>query len=74
MADGILCKHCGYQETDHTFDPEGFPKVRIKGYKKSLRNCRGYEPEDEELADELAKEAMQRELRGRGIKDWMMRD
>jgi hypothetical protein len=68
MANGIVCKQCGHQETSHDListalvDEEGERKInvkkseledivggsttRIRGYKKALKNCKGYEPED----------------------------
>lgn len=58
MADGIICEHCGFQETDHTMDPErikGSGKKQ-RGKKKTLRTCPGYEPEDKQLAAELQRE------------------
>ncbi len=51
MADGILCKHCGYQESDHMVGDESWPKN--KGYLKSLLTCSGFKPEDPNLAREL---------------------
>ena len=66
MADGIVCKHCGWQETNHTYGAEGIdesPDVPFKGYKSSLKDCPGYEPEDPELADRLARIAEEEKTR-----------
>lgn len=57
MADGIVCKNCGRQETEHDLvNPELSEKNSLEkvedsrntkaGYKKSLETCSRYEPED----------------------------
>lgn len=66
MADGILCKHCGRQETEHSFEEEEIEanevyKKKLRGYKKSLWDCPGYKPENPKLARELAKAAKKEE-------------
>lgn len=67
MADGILCLHCGWQETEHELMPkEGRKKVR--GRQFSLARCPGYKPEDPELAEELEELAYRQELRNMGLK------
>ncbi len=51
MADGILCKHCGYQETEHEhFDYVDEPWKKVKGYRKTFAQCRGYVGEREPSA------------------------
>jgi hypothetical protein len=71
MADGILCKHCGWQETDHDIaadaadnerEPEEAWKKKLRGFKKSLLDCPGYAPKNQRLAKKLAKEAEEREF------------
>lgn len=57
MSDGILCKKCGWQETEHELRDGLDPKLtrrRIEGYKRSLDWCvenGGYLP-SEELPEE----------------------
>ena len=74
MADGIRCKRCGWQETEHDFtdtqieaDREQFEKPR-RGKKISLIKCRGYTPEYPKLAQRLTelakKESEERAMRG----------
>ncbi|MES2059937.1 MAG: hypothetical protein V4438_02825 [Patescibacteria group bacterium] len=57
MADGIPCKHCGWQEIDHKYtedlDPREMRK-RISGYKKTLMKCQRFVPEYEEKVSEEA--------------------
>lgn len=73
MADGILCKYCGWQETDHEVRMPPGGNRRIKGRKHKLANCPGYYPVDEALAIELEEEAIkEREnqtMHRLGIKD-----
>lgn len=71
MADGILCKNCGWQETEHMDTSRVTDKMaqkRIRGYKMTLASCmrtkEGYTPEDQELAEELSVAARKREMRG----------
>jgi hypothetical protein len=51
MAYGLVCKHCGCQETEHrdTWLAED-PLVKVKGYRRTLAKCPGfeYQPEDHE--------------------------
>ena len=57
MADGILCLHCGWQETDHEHRSDN---DLLPGRKKTLNQCKeesGFTPEDPELAEKLAQEA-----------------
>ena len=47
MADGELCKHCGWQETDHKYKGEQeSPHRRKEGYRISLLRCRGFVSEE----------------------------
>ena len=60
--DGMICKHCGFQESDHGFGKAYIKanpifKKKLPGREKPLSKCPGFEPEDEELAKELASEA-----------------
>ena len=74
MADGMLCVHCGWQETEHD---EGLmpgdkklAKIHLSGRKKTLEQCPGFTPEDTEEAERLAKEAVKdaAEQKGRRMK------
>lgn len=66
MADGIRCKYCGWQETEHDFtdaqiqaNRKHFEKPR-RGKKISLIKCsngRGFTPDNPKLARKLAAEA-----------------
>jgi|GEM_PF-2073109 len=69
MADGIVCRHCGWQETSHSFveRDENYEEV-LPGYAKSLINCPGYIPENQQLAHQLSKRAT-RERHGRCMDD-----
>ncbi len=43
MADGLLCKNCGYQETEHS--DSSFvesPEKKLRGRKYSLNSCPGF--------------------------------
>jgi hypothetical protein len=43
MAHGLLCKNCGWQETDHDFYPEDPDINRVMpGKKNSLVKCRKF--------------------------------
>ncbi len=46
MADGLRCKYCGWQETDHLVPEQGveeeYRKVR-PSYSLALYNCTGFE-------------------------------
>ena len=45
MAHGVLCKHCGWQETEHDDQSLLTEEERnqvIPGYKKTLKNCKYY--------------------------------
>jgi hypothetical protein len=47
MADGLICKNCGWQETNHLYGPVGDdrePYVKQPGYKVSLTLCPGFYP------------------------------
>jgi hypothetical protein len=58
MANGVLCKNCGYQETEHGHvSPESAgidENIILPGYKMSLNECMstvftgsgGFNPED----------------------------
>ena len=54
MSNGILCKYCGWQETDH-LSSEGLvgTRRRLAGYKRTLYNCTGFvgETEPPEVSD-----------------------
>jgi len=66
MADGMLCVHCGWQETEHNnpnfVGEEDATKCRL-GKQISLRQCLdnetgfGFTPDDPVLAEKLAKKA-----------------
>jgi hypothetical protein len=44
MAHGLLCKHCGQQETDHELGPQIEEHLRNKpSYRMSLFDCPGFE-------------------------------
>lgn len=63
MADGILCKHCGFYETDHLF-PEDAPhgNRRRKGYRRHLIRCSQFEGETEpEPVSDAELEAIERQ-------------
>jgi hypothetical protein len=72
MADGIACKHCGFEETAHNFKDDFSEDANEKkpGYKKTLNNCSGYVSEDPYLARRLKKaaedEALARAMREAG--------
>lgn len=57
MAYSIPCIFCGFMESDH--DPEirnnGCANGTTKkdGYKKSLDECKRYEPEDKKMSDKI---------------------
>ena len=40
MANGYLCKHCGHQESEHTYDTN--PQKGVDGFRVSLELCRGF--------------------------------
>jgi len=73
MADGILCKHCGWQETEHDFTDEEVEEdlgdranSLLSGKKKTLVECRqgrGYVPENQRLARQLNRQHEKREYR-----------
>lgn len=65
MADGILCKHCGWQETNHTEGDlgAGNPDIPNPGYKKTLNKCRGFVPEDSKLARQIKQNRKREEKR-----------
>lgn len=43
MADGILCKYCGYQETEHNHpDLVQDPDTRLRGFKEAFIQCPGF--------------------------------
>jgi hypothetical protein len=59
MADGIFCNFCGWYETDHVhaddsnwIDQERASTI-FSGRKVSLKECRGFYPENPALAKEL---------------------
>lgn len=75
MAYGLLCKHCGQQETDH-FEgpqiPEDF-KV-IPGYKVSLADCGGFElsRKNQRIQDEILDQEIKALKRAAGaVQAWM---
>ena len=74
MADGILCKHCGWQETDHEYADElTDAKKKIRGYKKTLLKCRGFvgeEPPIENTPEEVASFIEHAEIQARGRYAW----
>jgi len=86
MADGILCKHCGYQETEHEdYCGDGKPppedsnpvipfeeasRLR-KGYLKSLAKCKRYSPEDPARARRLAAMYEQEKSFSQRRKSWV---
>jgi len=61
MADGILCIHCGFQETEHILPEKEVSSVWNDLLPKkpvTLKYCRenfGYCPDNPELAAELQK-------------------
>jgi hypothetical protein len=72
MADGIRCKHCGHQETEHRIplEPTEPQDKKVPGFEMSISECWlaygfngafGFEPEDPELAKELADQRYRRE-------------
>ena len=67
MADGILCKHCGWQESDH--DPKfgvTNPSKRLKGYRVTIAECPGFKGETEpEALSDFEMQVMERRARGR---------
>ena len=77
MADGIYCKYCGRQQTDHLIAAERADKGLgpdpeheevFEGRRYSLADCPGYSPENPKLAKELADEAERQRLRRLGIR------
>ena len=72
MADGMLCKWCGWQETSHEIGASEEEANSLKDTKKkTLAQCmvsRGFTPENPRLAKKLAKaaqeEADERAMRG----------
>jgi hypothetical protein len=56
MANGLLCKHCGWQETNHIYGYDGIfdPASITGGYTHSLKTCPGFSlsKEDRKLNDE----------------------
>ncbi|MES3031215.1 MAG: hypothetical protein V4697_02275 [Patescibacteria group bacterium] len=40
MADGLRCKHCGWQESSHEYETDPTADVRKKYYRYSLIECR----------------------------------
>lgn len=46
MPGGLLCKHCGWQETDHQCQTIA---TKRRGYRFSLDNCPGYECNKKDL-------------------------
>lgn len=57
MADGMICIHCGHQETPHKYpevieDEEDFATLK-PGKNVSLKDCPGFEPEDRREAERL---------------------
>ncbi len=73
MADGMLCKHCGYSETAHMEGEENSvddPHIPLAGKNLSLANCLGFVPEDQALADRVRaareKDEYERSMRSRG--------
>ena len=60
MAFGILCKHCGWQETDHTEGPDD--KDIAEGRTHPLADCPGYHPEDEAEHKRLREEKENEEI------------
>ena len=64
MADGIMCKHCGWSETAHIFEDDDELK---EGYELTLSQCknetnRDFSPEDPELATRLAQKVSEEKL------------
>jgi hypothetical protein len=57
MADGIRCKHCGWQETEHGFVGVSDEEANKVYRKMSLRQCmkkKRFTPENPRLAKKLA--------------------
>lgn len=55
MANGILCRYCGWNEADHAerghaIDPEDLDRVK-EGYQRSLSDCSAFEPDELNLDD-----------------------
>jgi hypothetical protein len=66
MADGMRCRYCGFQETDHELGGELGDKSTadelLPGRKFTLAQClekHGFVPENPELAKELQQKADQ---------------
>ncbi|KKS82509.1 MAG: hypothetical protein UV57_C0033G0003 [Parcubacteria group bacterium GW2011_GWD2_43_10] len=57
MADGILCKNCGHQETSHYDYSSVDYESKKPGYKISLINCPRYNPENTRLTNNPKKKA-----------------
>ena len=60
MADGILCKHCGWQETSHGHAPAPEKEANELRPRRELTlvQCltkKGFTPENPKLARKLAK-------------------
>ena len=67
MADGILCKHCGWEETDHDLKfGVTNPNKRVKGYRMTIAQCPGFVSETEsESLSETNIQSLERRARGR---------
>ena len=67
MAYGILCKYCGWQESDH--DPKvgvTNPNKLIKGYRMTIAKFPGFKGESEpEPLSDFEMQAIERRARGR---------
>lgn len=66
MGEGISCRHCGRQESEHEEPSEEEDANELEaGYECTLLDCRGYEPEDNEVTpiDEVIGEHQRPPLR-----------
>ncbi len=62
MAFGILCEHCGWQQTDHIAGVGPDDGDVAEGRRCSLADCPGYHPENEAEHNRLTDQAAEEEF------------